>query len=104
MQQKRKGKVVAKKTDARGARGKRGRIVAPTPPPVMKVRELVPQDVCGDRTTVEQLFRVDEIAHDDRRTVHLVFLDRHGWYCEHGASCPAVREVMKLGRQLLRAS
>lgn len=54
---------------------------------------------------MEQLFRVDEIAHDDRRTVHLVFLDRHGWYCEHGTSCPAVREVMKLGRQrLLRAS
>jgi hypothetical protein len=71
----------------------------------MRVRELVPREVCGHQTTVEQLFRVDEVAHDGRRTVHLVFLDRHGWYCEHGTSCPAVRKVMKLGRQrLLRAS
>lgn len=92
------------KTDARSARGKRGRVVAPTPPPVMKVREIDPQVLCGRRTTVEQLFRVDEIAHNGNRTVHLVFLDRHGWYCEHGTTCPAVREVMKLGRRLLRAS
>ena len=100
-----KKQAAPKKSAARGARGKRGRTVAPPAPPVMKVRELDPRSVCGRRTTVEQLFRVDEIAHDDRRTVHLVFLDRHGWYCEHGTSCPAVREVMKLGRQrLLRAS
>jgi hypothetical protein len=28
---------------------------------------------------------------------HLVFLDRHGWYCEHGRDCPAVKQVRTTG-------
>jgi hypothetical protein len=63
----------------------------------MKVRELSPRALCGPRTTVIQLFRVEEKADGVERT-HLVFLDRHGWYCEHGPGCPAVGAVMKLAR------
>ena len=61
----------------------------------MKVRELDPHAKCGPGTTVEHLYRVDELM-GDRRTTHLVFLDRHGWYCEHGRGCPAVGEARKL--------
>jgi hypothetical protein len=27
--------------------------------------------------------------------MHLVFFDRHGWYCEHGKQCAAVTDVRK---------
>jgi len=55
--------------------------------PVIDV--LDPRRVVGTSTTVEYLvrvrFRPDEAP-------HLVFHDRHGWYCEtHGATCKAVR-------------
>ena len=33
--------------------------------------------------------------------VHLVFFDRHGWYCEHGRSCHAVDDVRKLAGSLV---
>ena len=75
-----------------------GKAPKPAPAkPVMKVRELSPQALCGPRTTVTQLFRVVETADGVERT-HLVFFDRHGWYCEHGPGCPAVGEVMRLAR------
>ena len=30
-----------------------------------------------------------------KSATHLVFFDRHGWYCEHGRACPAVDDVRK---------
>lgn len=59
---------------------------------LVRIKALDPCARCGPSTSVEQLYRVDEqIA--GRSTVHLVFFDRHGWYCVHGASCVAVRDV-----------
>ena len=60
------------------------------------VRPLDPIAKCGHRTTVEQLFRVDERV-DGALKVHLVFLDRRGWYCEHGRNCPAVSPARAIG-------
>jgi hypothetical protein len=65
------------------------------PERVVRIRELAPQDLCGKRTSVLQLFRVDEQVDGDAQT-HLVFYDRHGWYCYHGATCPVVGEVRKV--------
>ncbi len=63
----------------------------------IKVRELVPEKVCGPRTRVQQVFRVEERVNGSSQT-HLVFNDRHGWYCEHGIDCPAVGAVRKSGK------
>jgi hypothetical protein len=68
--------------------------------PVLQIRKLDPMRICGDRTSVVQLFRVDEAAvavgkAAGSRQVHLVFNDRHGWYCEHGRGCHAVSAVMR---------
>ena len=30
---------------------------------------------------------------------HLVFFDRHGWYCVHGRDCPAVQAAQKCDRK-----
>jgi hypothetical protein len=62
-----------------------------------RVRELDPQRKCGVGTSVERLYRVDECDEDGAVRLHLVFLDRHGWYCEHGRNCPAVPHARKLG-------
>jgi hypothetical protein len=44
--------------------------------------------IVGPRTGVEDLVRVRLRPND---APHLVFHDRHGWYCEsHGPSCHAV--------------
>lgn len=64
--------------------------------PVFKIRELDPVAKCGSGTSVQRLFRIDEHADGEVRA-HLVFLDRHGWYCEHGRDCPAVKQVRKTG-------
>ena len=62
-----------------------------------RVKELNAQQKCGPGTSVERLFRVDEMA-DGAAKAHLVFLDRrHGWYCEHGVECPAVRQARRIG-------
>ena len=70
--------------------------------PELQIRELDPVRICGDRTSVVQLFRVDEQLVGGKaagaRQVHLVFNDRHGWYCEHGRSCHAVSAVMRHAR------
>ena len=70
--------------------------------PELQIRELDPLRVCGGRTSVVQLFRVDEQLLEGKaagaRQVHLVFNDRHGWYCEHGRSCHAVSAVMRHAR------
>ena len=64
--------------------------------PEFDVRELDPVRKCGPDTSVEQLYRIDERTNGQVRT-HLVFLDRHGWYCEHGRDCPAVAAARKAG-------
>ena len=85
------------RTATNGARrkpAKAGKPSKPAPPIVrlVKVRQLDPLVKCGPSTSVEQLFRVDEEA-NGHMTVHLVFLDRHGWYCVHGPRCVAVADV-----------
>lgn len=55
--------------------------------PVVDV--LDPRTVVGVRTGVEHLVRVRPRPND---VPHLVFHDRHGWYCEaHGPQCAAVK-------------
>ncbi len=49
---------------------------------------LDPRQVVGEATTVAYLIRVRLRPKDPP---HLVFHDRHGWYCEtHGTDCAAV--------------
>jgi hypothetical protein len=67
------------------------------------VKPLDPQQKCGVGTSVQALYRVDETV-DGRMTHHLVFLDRHGWYCEHGRTCPAVGHAKKHDGQIARVS
>ena len=67
------------------------------------VKSLDPLRKCGPKTTVQLLYRVDEQV-DGRSTPHLVFFDRHGWYCEHGRSCPAVGHARKFNGQIARVS
>ncbi len=97
---------------ARTSKGKRGgkRVLAvvrgrATQAPVVRVavKSLDPLRKCGPNTTVQFLYRVDEQV-DGRSTPHLVFFDRHGWYCEHGRSCPAVGHARKFNGQIARVS
>jgi hypothetical protein len=67
------------------------------------IRELDPQQKCGEGTSVQFLYRVDHMV-DGRRTAHLVFFDLHGWYCEHGRTCPAVAHAKKHNGQFARVS
>lgn len=46
-----------------------------------------------------QLYRVDDLPFGND-TTHLVFFDRHGWYCAHGRDCPAVAVVRKRYKQV----
>ncbi len=49
---------------------------------------LDPRKVVGESTSVQHLVRV-KLGPTD--APHLVFHDRHGWYCEaHGAACASV--------------
>jgi hypothetical protein len=75
----------------------------PVKPVRMVVKSLDPLRKCGPKTTVRLLFRVDEQV-DGHSTLHLVFFDRHGWYCEHGRSCPAVGHARKFKGQIARVS
>jgi hypothetical protein len=95
--------VRSKKKERRPAKGRR--IVKPVPLPVIRVavRELDPQRKCGEGTSVQFLYRVDETV-DGRATAHLVFFDRHGWYCEHGRTCPAVAHARKHNGRIARVS
>jgi hypothetical protein len=67
---------------------------AKTPVARFRVTPLDPQKKCGTGTSVQRLFRISEESAAGLRS-HLVFLDRHGWYCEHGRECPAVRHAQK---------
>jgi len=80
----------------------RGKEAIVAVPRVVKIRALDPQVRCGRGTSVQHLFRVDEQGNGKGVTTHLVFFDRHGWYCEHGRTCPAVEDVRKSQRQLVR--
>jgi hypothetical protein len=64
---------------------------------VIRIRELDPYVKCGPDTSVTELYRVDE-AVNGAKHVHLVFFDRHGWYCLHGRGCPAVNDVRRHDR------
>jgi hypothetical protein len=98
-------KPAARPKAARGKKATRksAKIVAAakatTPTELMRIRELDPQAACGQGTTVMQLFRVDDLPFGDD-TTHLVFFDRHGWYCAHGRDCPAVAAVRKRYKQV----
>lgn len=55
--------------------------------PIVEV--LDPRKVVGESTSVEHLVRVKFRPSD---APHLVFHDRHGWYCEsHGPACASVK-------------
>ena len=121
----RKAKSVSRKTKGKSSRGKRNgtaqaaRTKSRKPPAArtrsaakggtavktarVAVRALDPLRKCGPKTTVQFLYRVDEQV-DGRSTPHLVFFDRHGWYCEHGRSCPAVGHARKFNGQIARVS
>ncbi|HJU65335.1 MAG TPA: hypothetical protein VJ596_06630 [Gemmatimonadaceae bacterium] len=71
-----------------------------TPVRLMRIRALDPHAACGSGTTVMQLYRVDDLPTESAAT-HLVFFDRHGWYCEHGRDCPAVAAVRKHTKQTI---
>ena len=87
------------------ARAKAGkaRIQAPAPAVRFVVKPLEPQAKCGAGTSVQYLFKVDQTG-DGKTTAHLVFFDRHGWYCEHGRNCPAVEHAKKYQGHIARAS
>jgi hypothetical protein len=79
------------------------RVVADAPVVRVAIKPLDPLRKCGPNTTVQFLYRVDETI-DGRSTAHLVFFDRHGWYCEHGRTCPAVGHAKKYNGQIARVS
>ena len=58
--------------------------------PIKPIVELLdPRKVVGESTSVEHLVRVKFRPSD---APHLVFHDRHGWYCEaHGPTCTSVK-------------
>lgn len=67
------------------------------------IKPLDPLRKCGPGTSVQFLYRVDESI-EGRTTPHLVFFDRHGWYCEHGRTCPAVAPARKYNGHIARVS
>lgn len=95
----RKGTRKGTRKVAAKVRGRRVRAAAVR----VVVKRLDPLRKCGPNTSVQFLFRVDEEV-DGRNTPHLVFFDRHGWYCEHGRSCPAVGHARKFNGQIARVS
>jgi hypothetical protein len=66
----------------------------------VRIRPMDPIQKCGKGTTVTQLYHVEETL-DLTRIHHLVFFDRHGWYCEHGKQCSVVKDVQKFTRSKL---
>lgn len=71
------------------------------PVPRFTIKELDPTGKCGPDTSVQFLYRVDEVV-EGKRTPHLVFFDHHGWYCEHGRTCPAVAPARKHNGHIAR--
>jgi hypothetical protein len=100
-----KTKNVKTKIVKKAKTGARLSLVKSRPEPTVRVavRALDPHRKCGPGTSVQALYRVDETV-DGRSTPHLVFFDRHGWYCEHGRTCPAVGHAKKYDGQIARVS
>jgi len=87
------------KVKQRGSNGKKLRAAAMRVTPTddrFRVRALDPQEKCGAATSVQELYRVDEDL-GNGKAHHLVFFDRHGWYCLHGPHCPAVAQARRFG-------
>ena len=85
---------------ARNGSGKgRKHLAQKEPVRVVQIKQLDPFARCGPRTSVVHLYRVEERL-DGESSVHLVFFDRHGWYCEHGKTCRAVDDLRRNGKQL----
>lgn len=88
-------------TLSRAGRSIKGRLKEkPEVKRTIRIREMDPLEMCGKGTTVTRLYRVAESL-DQRRIHHLVFFDRHGWYCEHGKQCSVVKDVQKFTRSKL---
>ena len=89
-------KVLQRKPASRKAKK---RVAPKVAAPVVKfhVRELDPQRKCGPATSVQRLYRINEESTDGQTRSHMVFFDKHGWYCEHGRDCPAVKHARKIG-------
>ncbi len=83
-----KVKKVTPKVGVRNAKANKT-VKRPEPATHVEVRELDPLRKCGPATSVQWMYRVTERT-EGRATNHLVFFDRHGWYCEHGRTCSAV--------------
>ena len=64
----------------------------------VRIAEKDPCSMCGKGTSVTALFQVEEKL-DQTKIHHLVFFDRHGWYCEHGKQCSVVKDVQKFTRR-----
>ena len=92
-----RGAAKRAKAESRGAAKPKAPIVR------VAIKPLDPLLKCGPNTSVQFLYRVDESI-DGRRTFHLVFFDHHGWYCEHGRTCPAVLHARKYNGQIARVS
>lgn len=94
-------KAKAPKGAAREKGANKSRIQAAQLPAarVVRIKALDPFQKCGPRTSVVHLLRVDE-RQQGSSAVHLVFFDRHGWYCEHGPACRAVEDVRRQRKQL----
>ena len=90
----RKAAKKSPKQPVSGPRGTKPAAKNAKTPEDVRIRQLDPQVVCGARTQVQQLFRVHDLL-DGKPTVHLVYFDRHGWYCEHGPTCRAVDHVRR---------
>lgn len=78
---------------------KTGKTQVPQLPASYELEPLNPWLQCGPDTTVTELWKVWE-RRDKEATLHLVYCDRYGWYCEHGANCKAVAEVRKVVRTM----
>ena len=76
---------------------KSARKTIPTAERRVRIAEKDPCLLCGKDTSVERVFRVEEKL-GKSKVMHLVFFDRHGWYCEHGVKCLAVADVKKFIR------
>lgn len=98
-------KAKAKRDSAGTARGGRrtAKVRPAAAPPakaiaVLRIRDLDPLRKCGPGTSVERLIRVDTAGRDGPEA-HLIYLDRHGWYCEHGRACHAVGHARRHARE-----
>ena len=83
--------------------------MSPTPPEALSlsqldlfpfkpvIERLEPRRVVGPRTAVQDVVRVKMGATE---APHIIFHDRHGWYCEaHGAQCGAVQLAKSASRE-----